>query len=78
MSTGSASPHESHLVEPLFDFMITMDFPERLRGDKACDSDKLDETMAGIGVEMISQHRSNRKPGNEARDERKLRRYERR
>jgi transposase len=27
VNTGSASPHESTLVEPLFDFMVTVDFP---------------------------------------------------
>jgi len=35
VNTGSASPHESHLVEPLFDLMVTVDFPERLIGDRA-------------------------------------------
>ncbi|MCW1885442.1 IS5 family transposase [Luteolibacter flavescens] len=78
VNTGSASPHESKLVEPLFDFMVTVDFPERLVGDKAYDSDKLDETLAGLGVDMISPHRSNRKPGNRTQDGRKLRRYKRR
>jgi hypothetical protein len=74
VNTGSASPHESHLVEPLFDFMVTVDFPEKLIGDKAYDSDKLDLAMAQKGVEMISPHRSNRKPENKTQDGRKLRR----
>lgn len=76
--TGSASPHESKLVEPLFDFMISVDFPERLIGDKAYDSDRLDEEMAARNVEMISPHRSSRKPENKTQDGRKLRRYKRR
>ena len=78
VNTGSASPHESKLVEPLFDFMMTVDFPEKLIGDKAYDSDKLDESLEKLGVEMISPHRSNRKPKNKTQDGRKLRRYKRR
>ena len=35
VNTGSASPHESTLVQPLFDFMLTVDYPQRLIGDKA-------------------------------------------
>lgn len=78
VSTGSASPHESTLVEPLFDFMVSVDFPERLIGDKAYDSDKLDQQMAEKGVEMIAPHRANRKPENQTQDGRPLRRYKRR
>jgi transposase len=78
VSTGSAGPHESTLVEPLFDFMASVDFPERLIGDKAYDSDRLDQEMARKGVEMISPHRSNRKPENKTQDGRSLRRYKRR
>ena len=78
VNTGSASPHESTLVEPLFDFMMTVDFPGILIGDKAYDSDKLDENMARMGVEFISPHRCNRKLANKTQDGRKLRRYKRR
>jgi transposase len=78
VNTGNASPHESTLVEPLFDFMVTVDFPEKLIGDKAYDSDKLDAAMAARGVEMISPHRANRKPENKTQDGRPLRRYKRR
>ena len=78
VNTGSASPHESTLVEPLFDFMISVDFPEKLIGDKAYDSDRLDEALAAKGVEMISPHRANRKPENKTQDGRPLRRYKRR
>ena len=63
VNTGSASPHESTLVEPLFDFMISVDFPQRLIGDKAYDSDRLDQEWAARGVEMISPHRAKRKLG---------------
>ena len=68
VNTGSASPHESTLVEPLFDFMISVDFPEKLIGDKAYDSDRLDEALAAKGVEMISPHRANRKPENKTQE----------
>jgi len=78
VNTGSASPHESTLVEPLFDFMISVDFPEKLIGDKADDSDRLDQALAARGVEMISPHRANRKAENKTQDGRPLRRYKRR
>ena len=75
VNTGSAIPHDSTLVEPLFDFMVTVDLPEPLIGDKAYDSDKLDARMEEIGVDMITPHRSNRKPENKTQDGRELRRY---
>lgn len=74
----SASPHESTLVQRLFDFMVGEHKPERLIGDKAYDSDRLDEEMAARGLEMIAPHRSNRKPENKTQDGRALRRYKRR
>ena len=78
VTTGSASPHESTLVQGLFDFMLTLDAPERIIGDKAYDSDKLDEDLEDEGIEMIAPHRSNRKPENVTQDGRPLRRYKRR
>lgn len=65
-------------LQELFDFMLTEQMPERLIGDKAYDSDKLDEQMAERGIEMISPHRGNRKPENKTQDGRPLRRYKRR
>src|SRR5438067_11521582 len=53
-------------------------FKEKLIGDKDYDSDRLDEKLAEMGVEMISPHRSSRKPENKTQDGRKLRRYKRR
>lgn len=78
VNSGEAGPHESTQVAPLFDFMVTVDFPEKLIGDKAYDSDKLDETMQRLNVDMIAPHRSNRKTENKTQDGRKLRRYKRR
>lgn len=76
--TGSAGPHESTLVQGLFDFMLTLDAPRRIIGDKAYDSDMLDDDLAQEGIEMIAPHRSNRKTANLTQDGRKLRRYKRR
>ncbi len=78
VDTGSASPHESRLVQQLFDFMLADENPERLIGDKAYDSDRLGEELAQQGIELIAPHRSNRRPENKTQDGRPLRRYKRR
>lgn len=78
VETMSASPHESRLVQPLFDFMLSTELPERIIGDRAYDSDRLDEELAQEGIEMIAPHRSNRRPENVTQDGRPLRRYRRR
>ncbi len=78
VETTSASPHESKLVQQLFEFMLTANSPERVIGDKAYDSDELDEDLADEGVEMIAPHRANRRPENVTQDGRPLRRYGRR
>lgn len=73
-----ASPHESTLVQGLFDFMVTTQNPERIIGDKAYDSDQLDQALAAHDIEMIAPHRTNRRPENATQDGRSLRRYRRR
>ncbi len=78
IDTGSASPHESQLVQRLFKFMLTEEQPERIIGDKAYDSDRLDDDLAKQGIELIAPHRRNRKPENVTQDRRPLRRYRRR
>ena len=78
VDTMSAAPHECTLVQGLFDFMLPEQTPERIIGDKAYDSDALDEAMAEQGVELIAPHRANRKPENITQDGRPLRRYRRR
>lgn len=78
VDTASANPHESKLVQQLFDFMLPHEPPERVIGDKAYDSDILDEELAEQGIEMIAPHRSNRSPHNKTQDGRPLRRYKRR
>ncbi len=78
VSTGSAGPHERTLVQELFTFMLSKSLPERVIGDRAYDSDSLDEQLADQGVEMIAPHRSNRLLENVTQDGRPLRRYKRR
>ena len=75
--TASASPHEVTLVGETLAQVFTAERPERLIGDKAYDSDPLDEELAERGVELIAPHKSNRKRA-ATRDGRKLRRYRRR
>jgi transposase len=51
--------------------------PENLIGDRAYDSDPLDEQLRQQGIEMIAPHKSNRVK-KKTHDGRRLRRYERR
>ena len=73
----SASPHEVSLVEATLASAFLKEKPERLIGDKAYDSDPLDESLLERGIEMIVPHRKNRKK-KKTQDGRKLRRYKRR
>ena len=74
----SASPHEVTLVDDTLDACFMQQLPERLIGDKAYDSDKLDERLAQErNIEMIAPHRSNRRK-QPTQDGRALRRYKRR
>ena len=77
-STHAANHHEVTLVQLTFDFYMIEAKPENLIGDKAYDSDKLDEALRQQGVEMIAPHRSNRRKMRRTQDGRRLRRYERR
>jgi transposase len=77
ISVGSASPHEVKLVEDTLEKRFTKELPERLIGDRAYDSDPLDERLRQRGVEMIAPHKSNRKKP-ATQDSRVLRRYKRR
>jgi len=74
--TASASPHESKLVQRLFDFMLTTTMPERVIGDKAYDNDALDAELAAEGTELIAPNRVNKRV--KTQDGRPLRRYRRR
>ncbi len=74
----SASPHESGLLQELFEFMIASQPPERVIGDKAYDSDALDAALAEQGIELIAPHRRNRRAETATQDRRSLRRDKRR
>lgn len=77
MHVGSASPHEVTLVDAVLRSRFVRALPERLIGDRAYDSDGLDEELRAEGIEMIAPHRGNRtRP--KTRDGRALRRYRRR
>ena len=76
VSVTSASPHESQLVTQTLDGKWTELSPKRLMGDKAYDSDKLDNILLSKGIDMIAPHKCNRK--NKTQDGRKLRAYKER
>ena len=72
----SATPHEVTLVQQTLSESFVAEPIERLIGDNAYDSDRLDHDLAETGVEMIAPHRRNRKI--RTQDGRALRRYCRR
>ena len=76
LSPGSASPHESSLVDTTIDSCSLNEIPSVLIGDKAYDSDKLDAKLRNRGVRLIAPNRTNRIENHE--DGRCLRRYRRR
>lgn len=75
--TRSAGPHEVTLVQAALDEIVTVGQPRRIIGDRAYDSDPLDNALAAQGIEMIAPHRRNRKR-KATQDGRPLRRYRRR
>ena len=69
--------HEVRLVQLCFDFYMIEAKPENLIGDRAYDSESLDEQLRQDGIEVIAPHRCNRsKPATQ--NERRLLRYARR
>jgi transposase len=76
VSTHAANHHEVTLVQLSFEFYMIEAKPQNLIGDKAYDSDSLDQELQKEGVELIAPHRSNRKL--KTQDGRRLRRYTRR
>jgi len=75
--THAANHHEVTLVQLTFDFYMIEAKPEKLIGDKAYDSDDLDDDPGKQGIDMMAPHKSNRIK-EQTQDGRKLRRYERR
>ncbi len=78
IATGIASGqrHEVPLAQDTLRARFVKALPDRLIGDRAYDSDKLDAELAELGVEMIAPHHPNRK--RKTQDGRPLRRYRRR
>ena len=75
---ASASPGEVTLVTETLEARFLAEYPLRLIGDKAYDSDPLDEqSMTTYGIEMIARHRDNRRRP-PTQDGRPLRRRKRR
>jgi transposase len=74
---ASASPHEVTLVEETIDNGFLEQVPDRLIGDRAYDSNGLDERLKEErGIELIAPHLSSRR--RKTQDGRPLRRYKRR
>jgi transposase len=74
----SASPHEIKLVEATIKSRFVRKAPQRMIGDKAYDSDPLDERLLQkYGTQLIAPHKANRKKPR-TQDGRPLRRYRRR
>ena len=75
---ASASPHEVTLVEQTLKTGFVNEIPARLIGDKAYDSDGLDQRLQeDWSIEMIAPHRCGRKRA-KTQDGRSLRRYRKR
>ena len=55
---GSSS-HEVRLVQATINEIVTLGRPRRIIGDRAYDSDPLDEALASQGIELIAPHRKN-------------------
>ena len=77
VSTHAANHHEVRSVQLCFDFYMIEAKPETLIGDRAYDSDPLDDELHKDGIEMVAPHRSNRRKC-ATQDGRRLRRYARR
>src|SRR5690606_25187356 len=71
----AASPAEVRLVGAVLERRFTEALPQRLIGDKAYDSDPLDQELAQHGIEMIAPNRAKHP---KSQDGRPLRRYRRR
>ncbi len=74
--THAAHHHEVTWVQLSFDCYMVEAQPEPLIGDRASDSDGLDDDLKQDGIHLMAPHRSTRKL--KTQDGRHLRRYERR
>ena len=67
VSTHAANHHEVRLVQLCFDFYMIEAKPQNLIGDRAYDSDPLDEELRRDGIEMIAPHRDQSQQAADAR-----------
>ena len=75
---ASASPHETKLVEATLQQRFLPEMPQRLIGDRAYDSERLDQQLRDrYGIELIAPHNVGR-VNPPTQDGRPLRRYRRR
>jgi transposase len=75
---ASASPHETKLVEATLEQRFLADTPQRLIGDRAYDSDPLDQRLRErYRIELVAPHNPTRRRA-ATQDGRVLRRYGRR
>jgi transposase len=75
VSIASASPHETKLVEATLEQRFLPETPERMIGDRAYDSEKLDQQLLDrYATEMIAPHKVGR-VNPPTQDGRPLRRY---
>ncbi len=77
VTVASASINEVTLVQTVLRARFTKSQPQKLIGDRAYDSDPLDEQLRGLGIDLIAPHRCNRR-WPVTQDGRSLRRYRRR
>jgi transposase len=75
--TAGANTHEVKLVEETIHSRHVKQKPKHLIGDRAYDSDPLDDRLKKKKIELIAPHRTNRRK-RATQDGRKLRRYCRR
>lgn len=73
---ASGQRNEITLVHETLSQRFLKQLPQRLIGDRAYDSNKLDAELEAVGVEMIAPH--NPRHTNKTQDGRPLRRYRRR
>jgi len=74
-SIASASPHETKLVETTVEHRFTRAKPPRMIGDRAYDSDPLDQQLRKKHrIRLIAPHKFNRRRKS-SQDGRELRRY---
>lgn len=68
VDTASATPHESRLLEGLFDFMFNHFTLDCIIGDKTRDSGALHDQVACMWSDFVAPYWSNYRPENATQD----------